>query len=153
MDDTEGQRLIAWELAEGVGQTPSFGDFELVSPKHQELSLVLFFEEGQLRVDFHDVRAFEAQWDGDTSRFFTSDELRGRPSELLRVEGSRWLASEHFTLDIESSVQGSPKRWEHFCVLASERSLHVAARDDISSVWTPGEWEGSPGSWTFRPAD
>jgi hypothetical protein len=144
------QRLVAWSIADAAGQTPSFGDMEIESPSQQKLVVTLPYEGGKLRICFNDVRSFMTSWDGDPSPFLTRDEVLSRPSELLRVEGSRWLSSGSFYLDVESSILASTNRWQHFFVLCSERSLHVAARDDIETAWTPGVWGGSPGEWTFE---
>jgi len=145
------QTLIPWTPMENdVGKTPSFGDIAIESAAHQKLVVTLPYEEGKLRLQFNDVRAFMTSWDGDPNPFLTFEEGGQRPSKLLKVQESRWLASQHFYLDIESSIQSSASPWEHFYILASERSIHIAARDDIESSWMPGIWSGGPGSWDFQ---
>ncbi|CAA9525466.1 MAG: hypothetical protein AVDCRST_MAG31-1890 [uncultured Sphingomonas sp.] len=136
---------------EAVGKTPSFGNIEVDSRDYQTLCVALAYKEGKLRLQFNDVRAFMTSWDGDPNPFLTFEEASSRPSDLLKVERSRWLASEHFHLDIDSS-DTSAKPWEHFYLVASERSLHVAARDDVEATWVPGAWLGKPGEWEFIPA-
>lgn len=128
------QRLIAWEPIALDGRTPSFGDIVICSPRSQQLSVTLPFEEGDLRIDFKDARAFMTSWDGDPNLFLTFEEAASRPSDLLRIEQSRWLAS-CFYLDIESSHRASEAPWMHFCILSGERSLHIAARDEIEAIW------------------
>lgn len=145
------QTLIPWAPMEGIsGRTPSFGDITMESAAYQTLVVILPYEEGKLRLRFNDVRAFMTSWDGDPNPFLTFEEARERPSELLKVEESRWLSSQHFYLDIESSIQRSESPWEHFYILASERSVHIAARDNIEASWTPGTWSGGPGEWGFQ---
>jgi hypothetical protein len=135
MQQEDTQRLVAWEPTALDGRTPSFGDIAICSSQSQRLSVTLPFEEGHLRIEFKDARAFMTSWDGDRNPFLTFEEAASRPSDLLKVEGSRWLAS-CFCLDIESSLRSSEAPWEHFCILSGERSLHVAARNDIEAVWT-----------------
>jgi hypothetical protein len=129
------QRLVAWEPTSFVGRTPSFGDIVIHSEHIQQLCVTLPFEEGDLQLEFKDARAFMTSWDGDPNPFLTFDEAASRPGDLLRIEGSRWLAS-CFYLEIESSLQAKDDSWMHFCILSSERSLHVAARDDIEVIWS-----------------
>lgn len=130
------QRLVLWTPLDGLeGKTPSFGDFQIDSPSSEKLLIILPYQEGTLRIEFNDTRAFMTSWDGDPSPFLTLEEAISRPSDLCRAEGSRWLSSEHFSLDVDSSVRASNKAWEHFCIFSAERSLHVAARDDISALW------------------
>lgn len=128
------QRLVAWEPIDFGSRTPSFGDFVICSPQSQRISVTLPFEKGDLLIRFKVARAFMTSWDGDPNPFLTFDEAASRPSDLLRVEGSRWLAS-CFYLDIESSLRHSEAPWMHFCILSGERSLHIAARDEIEAVW------------------
>ncbi len=130
------QRLVGWTpLPELQGKTPSFGDIGIHSARHQTLTVTLPYKESDLRIEFKDTRAFMTSWDGDPNPFLTFEEAASRPSDLLKVEGSRWLSSDYFSLDVESSLQTSDKAWEHFCILSGERSLHVAARDDIQTFW------------------
>jgi hypothetical protein len=143
------QRLVAWNPSEEAARaTPSFGDIEVESPNSRTVVLTLPYEEGKLRLLFKDVRAVMTSWDGDPNPFVTFKEAAARPSALMKVEGSRWLASGHFHLDIESS-DTSVSSWEHFYALASERSVHVAARDDLEATWMPGKWSGTAGAWSF----
>lgn len=136
MESETKQRLVDWmPLAELEGKTPSFGDISIESPSHQRLSITLPYEEGTLRIDFKDARAFMTSWDGDQNPFLTVEEAASRPNEMFKVEGSRWLSSGHFSLDIESSHRISERPWEHFCILSGERSVHVAARDNVEALW------------------
>jgi hypothetical protein len=134
MQPQNAQRLVAWEPADFDGKRPSFGDFVICSSQSHRLSVTLPFEEGDLRLVFKNARAFMTSWDGDPNPLLTFDEAASRPSDLLKVKKSRWLAS-FFYLDIESSLGTSESPWEHFCILSGERSLHVAARDDIEAAW------------------
>ncbi len=147
----EVQRLVRWlpsvEVAE---RTPSFGDIEIVSLDYCTLRLSLPYEEGKLLLQFNDARAFMTEWDGDPNPFLNFREAGNRTGDLFKVERSRWLASGHFNLGIEPS-RTSDQPWEHFLILASERSIHVAARENISIEWAPGTWSGEPGGWTFMP--
>lgn len=148
------QRLVAWVPApEVASKAPLFGDVSIVSPEHQKLSVTLPYEEGELHLHFKDVRAFMTCWDGDPNPFLTIAEATARPSNLFKVEGSRWLSSQHFSLDIESSTRVSDAPWEHFCILSGERSLHVAARSDLQANWVAGTWSGGPGAWNFTAAE
>lgn len=119
------QRLAGWTpLPNLEGMTPSFGDITIHSPHHQNLKVTLPYEEGELRIEFMDARTFE--------------DAASRPGELFKVEASRWLSSAYFSLDLESSLRlTSEKPGEHFCILSGERSLRVAARDDIEALWVP----------------
>ena len=130
------QRLVGWTpLTDLENKTPSFGDIAIHSSSYQSLSITLPYEEGELRIEFKDARFFMTSWDGDPNPILSLEEAASRPSDLLKIEASRWLSSAHFSLDIESSFQSSDKPWEHFCIVARERSLHVAARDDIEALW------------------
>ncbi|WP_426020780.1 hypothetical protein [Brevundimonas sp. DWR2-3-1b1] len=143
------QQLVPWNPNEKAARaTPSYGDVELESPNCRTLILTLPYEEGKLRLLFKDVRAFMTSWDGDPNPFVTFKEAAARPSALMKVKESRWLASGHFHLDVESS-DISANAWEHFYALASERSVHVAAREDVEAAWIPGKWSGAPGAWSF----
>jgi hypothetical protein len=136
METANMQRLVDWmPLPELKGKTSSFGDIVIESPCHQRLSVMLSYEDGSLRVEFKDARAFMTSWDGDPNPFLTFEEAASRPSDMCKVEASRWLSSGYFSLDIESSHRASDQPWEHFCILSGERSLHVAARDDIEALW------------------
>ena len=128
------QRLLAW------GPVPELktGDFAMTSGSHGRLSVSLPLDEGSLTLDFHDVRAFFTKWDGDFCPFLTFEEAAGRPSDLFKVQPSRWLCSNEFYLESESSLHISDEPWEHFCVLANERSLHIAARDSVDVTVHPG---------------
>tara|TARA_R110000824_G_scaffold33596_1_gene107628 strand:+ start:151 stop:615 length:465 start_codon:yes stop_codon:yes gene_type:complete len=151
MTTTKEQRLIAWTPIDSVsGKSPSFGEVSMESPDYQTLMVTLPYDEGKLRLQFNDVRAFMTSWDGDSNPYVTFEDARGRPDDLLKVENSRWLASPHFYLDIESSIQMSEAPWEHFIILASERSIHIAARDSIEASWIQGVWSGGPGNWEFQ---
>ena len=130
------QQLIEWNpLPELDQKASSFGDIAIVSPYHQRLSVVLEYGEGALHIEFNDVRAFMTSWDGDPDSFLTHEEAISRPSDLCKVEASRWLASGNLRLDVESSLRTSQRPWEHFYIVSGERSLHVAARDDIEASW------------------
>ena len=136
MESENKQRLVDWmPLAELKGKAPSFGDISIESPSHQSLSIRLPYEEGTLRIEFKDARAFMTSWDGDQNPFLTVEEAVARQSDMCKVEGSRWLSSAHFSLEIESSLRASPRPWEHFCILSGERSVHVVARDDVEASW------------------
>lgn len=148
------QRLVDWVPAPDVtSKTPSFGDLSIISPEHQQLFVTLPYEEGKLHLHFKDVRAFVTSWDGDLNPFLTVAEATARLSNLFKGEGSRWLSSEHFSLDIESSIRASDAPWEHFCILSGERSLHVAARDDVDVTWVAGTWSGGSGDCRFTPVE
>jgi hypothetical protein len=134
MHSENTQRLVAWEPTDFNGRTPSFGDIVICSPQSQQLSVTLPFEEGDLRIEFKNARAFMSSWDGDPNPFLTIEEAASRPSDLLKVENSRWLAS-CFSLDVESSLQASDAPWTHFWIVSGERSLHVAARDEVQLIW------------------
>ena len=130
------QRLIDWmPLPDLRLKTQSFGAIAIESPRQQELSVRLPYEEGVLRIEFKDARAFLTSWDGDPNPYLTFEEAAARPSDMFKVDASRWLSSDWFYLDCESSLQLSDKPWEHFCIISSERSLHVAARDEIDVQW------------------
>lgn len=135
MHSDNTQRLIAWKPTSFEGRVPSFGNIVIHSKQSQQLTVTLPFDEGNLRIEFKDARAFMTSWDGDPNPFLTFDEAATRPADLLRIEESRWLAS-CFQLDIESSLQVKEAPWVHFCILSGERSLHVAARDEIEAAWT-----------------
>jgi hypothetical protein len=136
MEPENTQRLVAWKpVADLDAKTPSFGDMAVCSPQNERVVVTLLFEGSDLRIEFKDARAFMTSWDGDPNPFLAFEEAKSRPSDLLKVEGSRWLAS-CFYLDIESSLRSSEAPWEHFCILSGERSRHVAARNDIEVVWT-----------------
>jgi hypothetical protein len=136
METGNKQRLLDWvPLTELEGKTPSFGDISIDSPSQQRLSLTLPYEEGTLRIEFKDVRAFMTTWDGDRNPFLTLEEAVSRPSDMCKVEASRWLSSGYFSRDIESSLRASEMPWEHFCILSGARSVHVAARDDVEASW------------------
>lgn len=131
------QQLIEWlPLAVARANTSSFGDFAVQSNDYQTLIVTLPYEEGTLTVAFKDVRAFMTKWDGDPDPVLTFDEAAQRPSDLFKVENSRWLSGAYFFFGSESSAQTSDLRWEHFCIMSGERSLHVAARDSIEASWT-----------------
>jgi hypothetical protein len=131
------QRIIKWTPTREIERkTPSFGDLAISSPSHQKLTVELPYEEGTLSISFNDARAFFIEWDGDQSPFLTANEAQSRPSDLCVVLHSRWLASEWFHLDCESSAVNSGKPWMHYCVLSGERTLHVAARSEFSTQWS-----------------
>lgn len=144
------QRFAAWEPAEAVGKTPSFGEFELESVDCRTLCVTLPYEEGKLRLRFNEVRSFMTSWDGDPNPYLTWEESGARPGNLVTVEGSRWLESGFFTLEIDS-VAASALPWKHFWIVANYRSIHIAARDDIDAEWLGGSWSGGPGVWRFTP--
>jgi hypothetical protein len=129
--------------------TPSIGDIKIESPNQGTLIITLPFEEGKMLIHFKEVRAFLTRWDGDPDPYLTHDKIVERPGDLVKVEDSRWLTSENFSLDIECSRGSTTMQWEHFIVVASDRSLHIAARDRVEAIWTGGAWTGRPGSWTF----
>lgn len=136
METDQTQRLVKWQPVDGLeARIPSFGDIDICSPYSQKLVVTLPFEEGQLRIEFKHARAFMTSWDGDPNPFLTFEESVSRPNDLLMVEGSRWLAS-CFNLDLESSLTVSKEAWEHFCIISGERSLHIAARNNVQSTWT-----------------
>ena len=131
------QKLVPWEPVLQISRKTLFvEDISICSPEHQKLSVNLRFQEGDLSLHFNDTRAFWTSWDGDPNPFMTFDESSQRPSWLVKVEESRWLASEYFSLDLESSCQVSETPWEHFYILANDRSIHIAARDDLEANWT-----------------
>lgn len=136
MDAEHSQQLVEWTPCAGLkDKSPKFGDIAIYSPRSQRIVVTLPFEDGDLRIEFKDARALMTSWDGDPNPFLTFEEAKSRPSDLLKIEGSRWLASS-FHSDVESSFRSSEAAWEHFCILSGERSLHVAARDDIEVSWT-----------------
>ena len=132
------QQLVPWSPFQDLGAgTPSFGDIEIESRACDTLVVTLPFEDGKLRLGFNDVRAFTTSWDGDPNPFITNEESAKRPSDLLKVEQSRWLASNHFNLDVESGTAVRAEPWRHFYIVAQERSLQIAARDDVEATWLP----------------
>lgn len=136
METQNVQRLVGWmPLPELEGKMPPFGDIGIESPNHQRLLVTLPYDERALLIEFRDVRAFMTSWDGDPNPFVTFEEALSRPSYLCKVEGSRWLSSSYFYLDIESSTKTTEQPWEHFYILSGERSLHIAARDDVEAAW------------------
>lgn len=138
MEIKSEQQLVDWDPYPDIsGKTPSFGDIAIRSTNSQTLIVTLPYEEGELRVEFKDVRAFLTTWDGDPDPFLTFEETALRPSDLFKVQASRWLSSDNFYLDSESSLQSSGKPWQHYCILSGERALHVAARDLIVALWVP----------------
>lgn len=145
------QQLLSWVPCSAEGRTPSFGDINIESASSQTLDVTLPFKEGKLIIRFNDVRAFATSWDGDPNPFLTNEEAMHRPSDLLRVERSRWLASEFFSLEVESGSRLPIGPWQHFCIIAQDRSVHIAARDDVVTNWVSGSWTGGPGSWEFVP--
>lgn len=134
MQSGNGQRLIAWQLAEAIGHTPSFGDVAVFSAQAQEVSLILPFLEGEVHLKFRDARALMTSWDGDPNSFLTLEEATSRPSDLLKVENSRWLVTQ-FNQDLQSSLEFSDAPWIHFCIFSEERSIHIAARDYVDVAW------------------
>lgn len=130
------QKLVVWEPVPQIsGITLFVEDLAINSPEHQQLKVDLSFQSGDLSLHFNDVRAFRTGWDGDPDPFMTVQESSQGPSWLTKVEESQWLASDYFALDIESSNEISELPWEHFFILASERSIHIAARDDLEAKW------------------
>lgn len=129
------QHLVEWTPHSALGgECRSFADIAIHSPEHQKLLVVLLCEEGELRIEFKDVRAFLTFWDGDPNPLLTFKETASRPANLFRIEGSCWLASDLFYLDCESSFSASEEEWRHFCIIANERSIHIAARDQVEAT-------------------
>ena len=144
------QRLVAWTPNDAAARgTPSYGDVDLQSPDYRTVRLEVPYEEGKLCLLFKDVRAVMTSWDGDPNPFVTFEEAAARPGPLMIVEGSRWLASDCFHLEVESSGVINSAPWVHFYILADERSVHIAARDPVETTWVPGTWAGVPGEWSF----
>lgn len=130
------QRLVSWEpSAEIRGKRTFFQEVAIVSLCHPELTVSLVSSEGRLVLSFAEVRTFMTTWVEDEGIYLTKEEAFDRPSELCKVEDSRWLAYNQLDLKNGPSSQDSEQVWEHFYIRSDERSLHVAARGDIRVTW------------------